>query len=157
MAEGAQQRKAKGGGGKPIVTGLLMLPVIAVLLPSCIVLAVSMAPTIVAFVVDRSREKYLAITVGLLNICGTLPALAELWQQDQSYAAAFDLSVDPFHWLMAYGAAAIGWVVYLGIPPILGHYYATTSQVRLHSHRQKQQKLVEAWGEEVRGEVTEAR
>ena len=109
MAEQAQQEKVKGGGnGKLIVTGLLLLPVVAVLLPSCIVLTINMAPTIVAYVVDRSREKYLAITVGLLNICGTLPALAELWNQGQSYSATMDISSNPFQWLMAYGAAAIG-------------------------------------------------
>ena len=158
MTGQAQQEKAKGGGtGKLVVTGLLMLPVLAVLLPSCIVLAVNMAPTIVAYVVDKSREKYLAITVGLLNTCGTLPALAELWQQGQSYDAALDISSNPFHWLMAYGAAAIGWTVYLALPPILGNYYGITSQARLLGHQRKQQVLVEAWGEEVRGEITEAR
>jgi len=156
MAERAQQEKTKGGGtGKLAMTGLLMLPVVAVLLPSCIVLTVNMVPTIVAYVVDKSREKYLAITVGLLNICGTLPALAALWQQDQSYDAALDIVGNPFHWLVAYGAAGIGWLVYLGLPPILEHYYGITSQARLLDHQRKQQILVEAWGEEVRGEITE--
>ncbi len=158
MAGQARQEKAKGGGtGKLVMTGLLMLPVVAVLLPSCIVLTVNMVPSIVAYVVDKSREKYLAITVALLNICGTLPALADLWQQGQSYAAAVDVSGNPFHWLMAYGAAAIGWTIYLGLPPILRHYYNITSQARLLNHQHKQQVLVEVWGEEVRGEVTEAR
>ena len=158
MAEQAQQKKAKGGGaGKLVMTGLLMLPVVAVLLPSCIVLAVNMVPTFVAYVVDKSHEKYLAITVGLLNACGALPALAELWMQGQSYDAALDISSNPFHWLMAYGAAAIGWVVYLGLPPVLGHYYGITSQTRLLNHRRKQEVLVRAWGEEVRGEITETR
>ncbi len=157
MAGQAGQEKAKGGGsGKLITTGLLMLPVIVVLLPSCIVLVVNMAPTIVAYVIDKSREKNLAITVGLLNICGTLPALAALWQQGQSYDAALSIIASPFHWLMAYGAAAIGWVIYLGLPPVLGHYYGTTSNARLHNHQRKQQILVENWGEEVRGEITEA-
>lgn len=156
--EDAPKGQAGGGGkGKMILTGVLMLPVIAVLLPSCIVITVNMVPTIVAYVVDRSYEKYLAITVGLLNVCGTLPVVAELWQQGQSYDAALRLSSSPFHWLMAYGAAAIGWVVYLGLPPILGHYYMITSQARLHNHQHKQQILVQAWGDEVRGEVTEAR
>ena len=158
MAGQAQQEKAKGGGtGKLVMTGLLMLPVVAVLLPSCIVLAVNMVPTFVAYVIDKSREKYLAITVGLLNACGALPALVQLWLQGQSYDAALDISSDPLHWLMAYGAAAIGWVVYLGLPPVLEHYYGITSQARLLNHRRKQEVLVEAWGEEVRGEITEAR
>lgn len=158
MAEQAQREKAKGGGtGKLVMTGLLMLPVVAVLLPSCIVLAVNMVPTFIAYVVDKSHEKYLAVTVGLLNACGTVPALAMLWLQGQSYDAALDVSSNPIHWLMAYGAAAIGWVVYLGLPPVLGHYYGITSQARLLNHRRKQEVLVEAWGEEVRCEITEAR
>ncbi len=158
MAGQAGQEKAKGGGtGKLVMTGLLMLPVVAVLLPSCIVLTVNMVPSIVAYVVDKSREKYLAITVALLKICGTLPALAELWQEGQSYAAALDIAANPIHWLMAYGAAAIGWTIYLGLPPILRHYYGITSQARLLNHQRKQQILVEVWGEEVRGEVTEVR
>lgn len=158
MAKEAQQQKAKGGGtGKLVVTGLILLPVIAVLAPSCMVLMVNMVPTVVAYVVDRSREKYLAVTVGLLNICGSLPALAKLWQQDQSYGAALDIIGIPFYWLMAYGAAGIGWVIYLGLPPILVHYYGITSHTRLNNHQRKQQILVEAWGDEVRGEITEAR
>lgn len=157
MAEPTQQEKEKGGGpGKLVMTGLLLLPVIAVLAPSCIVLVVNMAPTLAAYVFDKSREKYLAITVALLNICGTLPALAALWQEGQSYDAALSLIASPFHWLMAYGAAAIGWLVYLGLPPILGHYYGITSGARLHNHQRKQQVLVEVWGDEVRGEITEA-
>ncbi len=158
MAGQAGREKTKGGGsGKLVMTGLLMLPVIAVLLPSFIVLTVNMVPTIVAYVIDKSREKYLAITVGMLNICGTLPALVGLWQQGQSYDAALDIAGNPFHWLMAYGAAGIGWLVYLGLPPILGHYYAITSQARLLDHQRKQKVLVAAWGDEVRGEITEAR
>ena len=47
--------------------------------------------------------------------------------------------------------------MYLGLPPILEHYYGITSQARLLNHQRKQQVLVEAWGEEVRGEITEAR
>jgi hypothetical protein len=158
MSEEAQQERAKGGGtGKLVMTGLLMLPVIAVLAPSCMVITVNMVPTIVAYVIDRSREKGLAVTVGLLNICGTLPALAELWTQGQSYGAALDIASNPFYWLMAYGAAAIGWVIYLGLPPILEHYYGITSHARLNRHQHKQQILIEAWGDEVRGEITEAR
>ena len=158
MAERAQQEKPKGGGtGKLIVTGLIMLPAIAVLMASCIVLMVAMAPTIVVYAIDRTREKYFAITVGLLNVCGTIPAEVNLWQRGQTYDAAFDIVSDPFYWLMAYGAAAVGWVIYLGLPPVFGHYYGITSHSRLLNHTRKQQVLVQSWGEEVAGEITEAR
>ncbi len=155
QAEPAKSKDGGKGNGKLIVTGVLMLPVIAVLMPSVIVLAINMAPAIVAYAVDRSREKYLAVTVGLLNFCGALPAEAALWQRGQTYAAAMDIASDAFFWLVAYGAAALGWVIYFMIPPILGHYYGITSQARLLSHERKQQALIQAWGEEVAGEITE--
>ncbi len=154
-AEPAKSKEGGKGSGKLIVTGVLMLPAIAVLMPSCIVLAINMAPAIVAYAIDRTREKYLAVTVGLLNFCGTLPAEVALWQRGQTYNAAMDIASDAFFWLVAYGAAALGWAIYLMIPPILGHYYGITSQARLQSHRRKQQALIEAWGEEVTGEITE--
>ena len=122
MAENAQQEKPKGGGnGKLIGTALILLPAIAVLMPSCIVLMVMMVPTIVIYALDRTREKYFAITVGLLNVCGAMPAEVHLWQRGQTYDAAFDIVGDPFYWLMAYGAASVGWVIYLGLPPIFSH------------------------------------
>ena len=157
MAENAQQEKPKGGGnGKLIGTALILLPAIAVLMPSCIVLMVMMAPTIVIYALDRTREKYFAITVGLLNVCGAMPAEVHLWQRGQTYDAAFDIVGDPFYWLMAYGAASVGWVIYLGLPPIFSHYYGITSHSRLLNHMHKQEALVQSWGEVVAGEVTEA-
>jgi hypothetical protein len=157
VARQAQQAKgetakSKGGlSGRTIGTAVLMLPVIGVLLPTCLVLVVSMAPTVVALVVDRSRDKYLAITVGLLNFCGTFPAIAELWGRGQSLDAGLDVATDPLYWLFAYGAAAIGWGIYLLLPPMLAGYYATTSARRLQSLRARQAALVQSWGEEVAG------
>ena len=51
MAEQSKPTATKGGGAKSgltartIVSGLLLLPVLAVLMPSCIVLGIGMAPT----------------------------------------------------------------------------------------------------------------
>ncbi len=153
--EPAKPKGSGGGTGRLIVTGVILLPVIAILMPSCIVLAINMAPTVVAYVVDQTREKYLAVTVGLLNLCGALPAEAALWQRGQTYAAAMDIVSDAIFWLMAYGAAAAGWAIYLILPPVLGHYYGITTQARLQSHHHKQQVLIESWGDEVAGEITE--
>ncbi len=154
-AKAAESKRNGGGSTRLIVTAVLLLPVVAVLLPTCMVLLIYMAPTLVAYLIDRSREKYLAITVGLLNFCGMLPAQAELWRHGQSYDAAMDIAIDPILWLIAYGAAAVGWVVYLILPPILANYYGITTDARIRSLRRRQQLLVETWGEEVAGEAQE--
>jgi hypothetical protein len=146
--------RGKGGiSARTIVTALFMLPVLAVLMPSCIVLGVGMAPTVVAYVIDRTAEKYLTITVGLLNICGTLPGLVTLWSRGQTYDNALRIATDPLSLLMAYGAAGVAWSIYLALPMVLGHYYALTSETRLRSLRRRRAELVEAWGEEIAGEA----
>src|SRR3990172_11325009 len=133
QAERAAAGAGKGKGGfsaRTIVTALLMLPVLAILMPSCIVLGIGMAPTVVACLVDRTHEKYLTITVGLLNVCGALPGLVTLWSRGQTYDNAMRIAADPFSLLMAYGAAGVGWSIYLALPLVFGHYYALTSESR---------------------------
>jgi len=129
-----------------------MLPVIAVLMPTCILLVLNLAPTIVAFAIDRSRERYLSITVGLLNLSGSLPALLRLWTDGQTYDVALRVAGDPFNMLISYGAAAVGWCIYLAMPIILANYYGLTSKTRLRMLQQRQDTLIEIWGEEITGE-----
>ncbi len=144
--ENTAPQGARKGGGRTIMTGLLLLPVIAVLMPSCIVLAVGMLPTIVAYVVDRTAGKYLTITVALLNFCGTLPGLRDLWLMRQAYGEAARIAADPLHWLTSYGAAALGWIVYLAVPVILSMYYSGVTAHRMEGLKRAQANLVESWG-----------
>ena len=60
MARQAQRAKAAGaGGGSSMKIGsiLVMLPVIGLLLPTCIVLLIMMVPTVVAYMVDRTSVR----------------------------------------------------------------------------------------------------
>lgn len=142
--------KAAGGGSVRLALGgLAAIPALGLLWPTCLVLLIGAAPTLVAYTVDRTRDKSLTVTVGLLNVCGTLPGIVELWSRGQSYTAALRLAGDPFVWLIAYGAAAIGWGIYLMLPPLLSHYYAMATHARIVAYRRRQAQLVEAWGEEV--------
>lgn len=151
MAQKTATAKTQGRGasGRTMLTVGLMIPVIIVLLPSCVVLLINMAPTAVAWMVDRARPRYLAITVGMLNFCGSLPAEFELWRHGQSYDVAFDIATNPYYWLTGYGAAAVGWMVYLALPNVLRGYYGMTTVNRLQSLKRRQAQLIEAWGEEV--------
>jgi len=76
-AKGKKGKGAKAGGAPlwmKILALILLFPFAAVLLPTTLLFFVMMAPTWVAYITDRSREKQLAITVGMLNFTGTLPA-----------------------------------------------------------------------------------
>ena len=147
--EQTQGTPRKASGGRSIVTGILLLPVLAVLFPSVIVLLAGMVPSIVAFMVDRASGKYLTVTVALLNFCGTLPGLTRLWQEGQTVDAGMAIASDPLHWLLSYAAAAGGWLIYLAVPPILAIYYSSISANRIETLKRKQEQLIETWGPEV--------
>ncbi|MEE8535625.1 MAG: hypothetical protein V3S45_06225 [Kiloniellales bacterium] len=101
--------------------------------------------------IDRSRAKHLAITVGLTNLCGALPVVAALWSKGQSTSVALEIAGDAFSWLMA----RLRWV---------GRFSwfcrsswratnAVTTDARLALLRRRQANLIEAWGEEVTGQA----
>ncbi len=128
---------------------LLGIPVAAVLMPSCLLLLVLMMPTMVVFVVDGSPGRKFVVTVGLMNLAGSVPALVELWAQGQSFEAAFDGMANVFSWAGALMASGIGWLIYWIMPPIISNYQGIASKTQVLALRAKQKKLVETWGEEV--------
>lgn len=144
---------ARGGTnwGRLSLLLVVALPAMVVLLPTTLVTLVLGLPTLVALLVDRSRERYLVATVGLLNLCGLLPALIALWNRGQSIDAAFRLLTDLLYWLVAFGAAGVGWAIFISLPPLLTSYFGLISQRRLQQLRKRQKQLIEAWGEDVTG------
>lgn len=149
QAKSAAMRTPGRGAGRTVRSALLMLPIVVVLLPTCVVLLIGMVPTAVAAMVDRTRGRYLALTVGPLNFCGALPGVVDLWRAGQAYRTALDLAGDPYFWLMSYAAAGIGWLVYLTLPVVLAGYYAMATTRRVEALRRHQEKLVATWGEDV--------
>lgn len=152
VRKGKARAKVKRGAPKPWTKALaliLLFPFAALLLPTTLVIAVMMAPTIVAYVTDRSRDKHLAITVGLMNFAGTLPAIITLWTRGQSHPAAMDLIGDAFVWSVAYGAAGAGWLVFGVMPTVVGVYYRMTTETRVHGLVKRQKALIHDWGHAV--------
>jgi len=130
---------------------LMLVPAAIVSLPTVVLLAVGMIPTLVAYIIDEDDEKLAPITVGALNFAGVLPLLFELWQSDGSMPQLISLAASPAHWLLMYGAAAFGWAIYFAVPPVVGSTLIANRQAKVVTLRAAQMKLVGAWGEDVRG------
>jgi len=155
---GARGKSAgKGAGRKPrgtatwtkVLALIILFPFAAVLLPTTLVFFVMMAPTWVAYVTDRSRDKQLAITVGLLNLPGTLPAIIDLWARGQSHHTAMLLLGDVFVWAVAYGAAFAGWGIFAFMPTVVGSFYRMTTEARIKGLVKQQKALIAEWGHAV--------
>lgn len=152
-----QGRKTKGAkakaGGTPlwmkIFALILLFPFAAVLLPTTLLFVIMMAPTWVAYITDRSREKKLSITVGMLNFAGTLPAIIELWSRGQNHQTAMHMIGDVFVWVVAYGAASAGWLIFAFMPTLVGSYYRMTTDNRIKVLVKQQKALIAEWGHAV--------
>lgn len=120
-------------------------------LPLCLLFAVGMAPAIVAGIVDRHPKRYLLRTVGVLNLAGMVLPAAALIHAGINVTGAATVLFDPYKWLWMYGAAALGWVCYLGTPPFARYVVEERAQKLDKDLQKRAQMLVEEWGEEVTG------
>lgn len=150
--QGGAAKSAKPGGlsrGQATALGFAVLPFAAFLSPTLCLIGLGMLPTLAAYIAERARLKGLAITVGFLNLSGCLPLVIELWSRGQTLEAIGPMMQFGIGWLIAYGAAAIGWLVHFVTSPLVATYLSVISRSRIAALRNGQRHLIEAWGEEV--------
>jgi|HubBroStandDraft_1064217.scaffolds.fasta_scaffold01264_2 hypothetical protein len=108
-----------------------------------------MIPAAVAYIVDQSPRRTLTLTVGPLNLAGTAPFCVQLWYGVDTMPALAHELADPWVWLVMYGAAALGWLLHLGMPQIVQLLLERSIDLRKARLVQLQSKLRIEWGDEV--------
>ena len=153
-ADGRSRAKPKKARRGPEVLGLfvscgaiLFLAVVA--LPVCVLLVVGMTPSIVAYVIDQTPRRTLTLTVGPLNLAGTVPYCMQLWFGVDTMHALGPYLTSVWVWLVMYVAAAIGWLLHLGMPVIVHFLLERSIDRRKARLVQIQKKLRAEWGDEV--------
>lgn len=160
-AKGKAPPPAKGGGKAPpaqkksgapmtmvgIAAALVGLVVVA--LPTVVLLFFGMLPTVVAYLIDRTPQKYATFCVGGMNFCGVFPYVLDLWNGIHSMSNAFHILTDVFALLLMYGTAAFGWALFASIPPVVVSVLTVIAQRRVSTLRTNQRRIIEEWGEDV--------
>ena len=132
---------------RPILAIGLVVGMAIVSLSSMVLVFFAMLPTVVALIIDRTPQRYATFCVGGMNFCGTFPSLMELWRGDHTVAGAIDILTNVFSLFVMYGAASFGWMVYMGIPPVIGAFLTIFAQRRIQRLRSMQRELIAEWGE----------
>ena len=137
--------------GKMAARGMIFafLILAAVFLPSAIVIGVCLIPSFVAALIDRQEQRTAWITVGAMNFAGTLPAWFALWEMGHVIPNALRVVTQPVVLMIAYGGAAVGWIIYHNVTPLVAAVVMGKNEKRLKSIGKQQKELVEKWGEEV--------
>lgn len=143
-------RKSSGGGGMNKIAVLMILAaLIPFSLPTVVLLFFTTLPTLAAWASEKGPHKYAWLCVGGLNFAGVIPYLFQLWFGVHTMDESFDMLADAGVLLWAYGCAGVGWLLYLGTPPLVSSWLAFTTERRVSALKAAQKKLVDEWGDEV--------
>ena len=143
------RRKSRTPASSRIMIILSVLFSVPFLLPSYIFLMFALAPTMVAALVEKGEYRYAWLCVGGTNVAGAAPYFFDLWAKGHSLGTAVRLLLDIPSMLIVYSAAAAGWLLYLGVPPVVGIFLGVISQRRIATLKAIQKKLVEEWGPQI--------
>ena len=128
---------------------VLLLILGGLMLPSSILLAAGMLPTLVAVLTDLDPRKSLAMSVGTVNFCGVLPFEIALWRGGHTLSHAERMLMNIETWAGMFGAATLGAVIYYAVPPVVAAFIAFRSQAVIHELERRQKALRESWGNDV--------
>lgn len=129
-----------------ISAGLLLV----VAFPLFILLIVGTLPGLTAWLIDPKPRRDLTTCVLSLNFAGVVPFLATVWIEGTTLSAMLQVLSEPFSWFAMYGGAAMGWVIYLGIPPLVAALRDHQADRRIDLLRAEQRDLIREWGKDLR-------
>jgi hypothetical protein len=142
-AAGLFSRLVAGGIGAAAVVAMLAAPIIAAYF------VVGLLPTAVAAVVDRRRPRYFAHTVGGLNVIGLWPYAVGAWKGSFTPADMYRMLFDPAVWLVVYGAAGLGWLLFYAMPVIAEIYLEIREDQQRSRLESRIAELKAEWGAEI--------
>lgn len=139
-------RKKRKLSTKKLIILLVFIGLAVFEIPSAVVFFFGMLPTIVVGLLDRDPSKTAVYSVGPMNLAGVVPIIVTLWDGRNSFQFAFTLLNDPMNWLVMYGAAAFGWLLYFIIPYLVAIFIVKKTEFQVSRLEKARDKLGEQWG-----------
>lgn len=140
----------KGGVFYNILAILISLGLIVVLQVGFIFFLFALLPSLVAFMIDDGPSKHIYKTVFACNLAGMLPTLATLVQGRAGVAQLQSTMADPAVWVIAYGAAAGGWVLVWGCRAVAMMLVGVACENRIGAIEKAKRRMVEEWGAQIK-------
>jgi ABC-type enterochelin transport system permease subunit len=134
-----------------LIAGLWMVSIY-----SSIVFMFGMLPGLIAIVVDPEPDQFAAKIVSTFNLMGVAFYESQIIHNLGMPSFGLNIALDPITWLMIYGAAAFGWLIYWIFPQftfILINLRAQTKLLKLNSELNN---LTAEWGEEIKSNINKA-
>jgi len=152
--EKPKKGKKKGGPQNSLFL-LVILGSMILFKETTLLIIAGMMPAIVAFVIDRRPQKYAAMSILILNVCGVLPFVFELWEVGHTMSNAIGILVKPTTLLVMWGAAFLGWLLTQVTPPFIGMILDVQRDESIRRQKKRQKALIKEWGDEVSVEASQ--
>lgn len=149
----AKKKKSGSGGWKFHVLSAAGLMLGIVYSAVAIVFVVGMIPTLVAAIVDKTKSKTKAMTVGAMNFAGCMPFMVEVWKKGGSLDTAITYILEPRTIVVIYFAAMMGYLIEWAVTGIVSSVMVQRGKARMIAIREHQKELTERWGPEVTGNI----
>ena len=118
--------------GRVIIAWVVAPMVVFAFFPTILLMVIGMAPSIVAFIVDKRPGKVTARAIGYLNLAGCLPYAIKLWTSQNTITGVLSLVGEPSALMIMYSSAAVGWMLNFIMTPIMTAYLVVQHLSLIH-------------------------
>jgi hypothetical protein len=129
-----------------VIAVVIALMVIVISRYAFIFFAAAMLPTIFAIFFDKNDHRCLSATICSFNLIGVMPYLIRVWEANSVDYLSKQLLADVGAWMIIYGAALVGQLLYASMPLLVVRIYSARMRVRAKKYQNQHAELCEQWG-----------
>lgn len=144
---------ARGLGWQKHLFTVVGLTCAVLFMASSLIIFAGMMPTIAANLLDKSRQKSRAISVGMMNFAGCVPFLLELWMSPSpnSIDTATAIIMQPRTIIIIYVLAGAGYAIEAAITGMVATLMQQRAQSRLKEIDKQLTEMTDRWNTYVDG------
>ena len=129
-----------------IIAVVIALMVLVISRYAFIFFASAMLPTIFAIFFDKNSHRCLSATICSFNLIGVMPYLIRIWEGSSIDYVAKQVLADVSTWMIIYGAAFIGQLLYASVPLLMVKLYYTKIDLKISKYKKQHKTLCDQWG-----------
>lgn len=132
-----------------VIAIVIALMVMVISKYALIFFAAAMLPTIFAIFFDKNEHRCLSATICSFNLIGVIPFLIRMWESSSVDYVAKQILANVETWMIIYGAAFIGQLLYASMPLLVVKFYAAKTHSQVAKSEKKHKELCDKWGIEI--------
>lgn len=129
-----------------VIAFVISLMVLVISRYAFIFFAAAMLPTIFAIFFDKNSHRCFSATICSFNLIGVMPYLIRMWESSSVDYVAKQILADVGTWMIIYGAAFIGQLLYASMPLLVVKLYSTKVNVKIAKYEKRHKTLCDQWG-----------